>query len=124
MKIYHYHPITKEYIGEGVADESPLEPGVFLIPAYATDIPPKFKEGKATVFNKVWIHVDVEVVADMDVSGTRPSSESEYAKVNRRYNAIASKIEELIEKNKFQKTKIEELTLELETVKNKTNDSK
>lgn len=40
MKIYHYHPEYKYYFGSSDADESPLEPGVFLIPAYATDIEP------------------------------------------------------------------------------------
>lgn len=36
MKIYHYDPITKHYAGEGVADKSPLENEVWLIPANAT----------------------------------------------------------------------------------------
>lgn len=40
MKIYHYHPDTGIYAGEGVADESPLEPGVWLVPANATTNPP------------------------------------------------------------------------------------
>jgi hypothetical protein len=40
MKIYHYHPETGVLLGEGMADESPLEPGVWLIPAYATALKP------------------------------------------------------------------------------------
>lgn len=52
MKIYHYHPECKYYLGYSDADESPLEPGVFLIPAYATDIePPTCTECKIPVFN-------------------------------------------------------------------------
>lgn len=40
MNVYHYHPETGEYVGASEADESPREPGVFLIPAYATETPP------------------------------------------------------------------------------------
>jgi hypothetical protein len=40
MTIYHYHPTYKYYTGSSQADESPLEPGVYLIPAHATDIVP------------------------------------------------------------------------------------
>lgn len=38
--IYHYNPVSGIYSGESVADESPLEEGVFLIPAHATTSPP------------------------------------------------------------------------------------
>jgi hypothetical protein len=52
MKIYNYHIETKHYLGSSNADESPLEPGVFLIPASATKIPPPEPQlNKVHVFN-------------------------------------------------------------------------
>ena len=52
MKIYNYHPEYKYFYCESVADESPLEPGVWLIPAYATEIePPKCKRNQIQIFN-------------------------------------------------------------------------
>ena len=40
MKLYNYDPNSGAYIGETTADESPLEPGVYLVPAAATTTPP------------------------------------------------------------------------------------
>lgn len=40
MKTYHYHPATRRYIYQDIADESPLEPGVFLLPAHSTFVEP------------------------------------------------------------------------------------
>lgn len=40
MRIFQYHPTTGEFMGVGIADESPLEPGVFAVPAHATELQP------------------------------------------------------------------------------------
>jgi hypothetical protein len=60
MKIYHYHPEYKIYLGSSDADESPLEPGVFLIPAHATELElPEYPEGKIPAFNgSSWTLID------------------------------------------------------------------
>lgn len=61
MKIYHLHHETGELLAEGVADESPLEPGVFLIPAHATETaPPAAVAGKSRHFGaNGWEHRDI-----------------------------------------------------------------
>jgi hypothetical protein len=51
MKIYNYNPENGYFVGESLADESPLETGVYLIPAHATEIAaPKATKGKVVVF--------------------------------------------------------------------------
>jgi hypothetical protein len=60
--IYHYHPETGDFLEPSLADPSPLEPDVFLIPAYATDIePPSVQVGQRANFDAVgrtWRVVD------------------------------------------------------------------
>ena len=54
MKIYNYHSKYKNFILESIADESTLEPGIFLIPAYATDIkPPICESNQIQIFNGI-----------------------------------------------------------------------
>lgn len=51
-KIYNFHPATGEYIGEGLADPSPMEPGVWLYPAHSTETaPPAAGPGQAAIFD-------------------------------------------------------------------------
>jgi len=60
MKIYHYHPETKEYIGESEAAKSPLKENVYLIPAFATELAPFLEDGKIPHFeNNQWINKDI-----------------------------------------------------------------
>jgi hypothetical protein len=58
-KVYCFDTVTKEYIGEDIAFESPLEPGVFLIPPNATEkAPPFVGENEVAVFDekiKDWV---------------------------------------------------------------------
>lgn len=52
MKIYHYHPEHNYFISEDLADPSPLEPGVWLIPAHATSVePPSTNDGEVAIFD-------------------------------------------------------------------------
>jgi hypothetical protein len=40
MKTVYQYDRSGLYVGETVADESPLEPGVWLMPALTVDVPP------------------------------------------------------------------------------------
>lgn len=39
-RVYSFHPRTREFAGHELAHESPLEPGVWHVPANATEIAP------------------------------------------------------------------------------------
>lgn len=54
------------FIGTAIADESPLEPGVFLMPAHTVDLPlsslPTCAEHQRLRWNGVWVVEDAPVV--------------------------------------------------------------
>ena len=58
MKIYHYDE-KGFFLWEGVADESPAEPGVYIMPSQTTTKKPlKPKEGTKLQFNgEKWVRV-------------------------------------------------------------------
>ena len=59
MNIYTFDRETGLFTGVSVADESPLEPGVYLIPAFSTDIKPPAEIDKCAVFKDgAWTLVD------------------------------------------------------------------
>ena len=62
MKIYNYNKDTRELISEALATESPLEKGVFLIPANATKKEPlALKSGFAVCFDETsekWEYIE------------------------------------------------------------------
>jgi hypothetical protein len=48
------------FVGFTTADESPLEPGVFLFPARSVDVPtPTVPEGKRAKWNGAWVLEDI-----------------------------------------------------------------
>ena len=52
MEVYIFDPVTHEHLGTTVADESPLEKGVFHLPAHTTEVkPPEAEANKVAVYD-------------------------------------------------------------------------
>ena len=82
MIAYTYNPITMEFVGESSVDESPLEPGVWLMPAYSTEVsPPEFNEATHICYfdkdSSIWKLQDIETepevrkVSEEDILGLK-----------------------------------------------------
>lgn len=72
--VYHRHPVSDALVGTSIADESPLEPGVWLVPAHATltappaAVPSEGKYFKWSAEQDAWTEADV--VADEKLPDT------------------------------------------------------
>lgn len=73
---YAFHPETGEYQGEVVAQESPREPGVLLLPMFATfNAPPPPIPGKRRVISgEDWVYEDMPVEAPPPEPAPLPAS--------------------------------------------------
>lgn len=62
MQIYHYDETSGAYLGSSQAMADPMEPGRWLIPAWATTVEPGAEiEGMEQVFNGTgWVYRDVK----------------------------------------------------------------
>jgi hypothetical protein len=109
LKIYHYHPITKELLCEGKADLSPLDfkygKEVYIIPANATNIePPQRIENKTIIFDGEWKYLEIETIAEADTDNTSPSTGTAFTKVVRLLESVNAELVDvkakLIEKEK------------------------
>jgi hypothetical protein len=60
MKTVYQLDQNGKYIGETIAHESPLEPGIYLIPGGCVETaPPETNKGQVAVWDGVWTLVDV-----------------------------------------------------------------
>lgn len=61
--VYNYNPDTFFYTGEDYAQESPREPGEYLLPAYSTTVkPPPNKDGYVLQFiekENTWKYIEL-----------------------------------------------------------------
>lgn len=80
MQIYNYD-VNGYYVGESVADESPLEPGVYLIPSRATPVaPPPAPAGLTSRWTgDAWVTVIVPISEEAAQEPLRtPEEELDY----------------------------------------------
>lgn len=100
MNIYHYDPETKEYLGVSEADRSPLEPGVWLIPAHATKVKPlDIIDDKMLVFKEdKWVYEDIpEVIVEEVEDHMLPYQRNRWAE----YPSIGDQLDALYKANVF-----------------------
>lgn len=93
MKIWHYCPATSLLLGAGVADPSPLEPDVWLVPAFAaTTPPPDAIEGHEVAYeNGAWVQREIAALPPLEPL-TPPAQQPTKAELMAQLQAIAAQI--------------------------------
>lgn len=93
---YSFQPTTGVFIGVDFAQESPLEPGIFLLPAGATFVePPQVSDRKQAIWGgESWSVQDIPLPPEpAPTIFTKPEPEPEpltWASVRRKRNKILS----------------------------------
>ena len=75
------------FVGPVIADASPLEVGVYLIPAGAVDAPmPTIPEGKLAKWNGQWVFEDIpQPEPEPEPAPLTPEQKAELARAQRRF---------------------------------------
>jgi hypothetical protein len=100
------------YIGETVADESPLEPGVYLLPKGTVVAPtPTIPDGKRAKWEGVWVFEDVPT----PITEPEPPELTYAQKRRREYPPIGDQLDALFHAGVFP----EWMATQIQAVKNK-----
>lgn len=87
MKVYNYHPVTKEFLNESEAQLNPVTKEDYIIPANATEIKPlKNKKGFTICFagnkweykedhrGEIWYYIPENIQKEIDFIGEIPNT--------------------------------------------------
>lgn len=113
MLVYTYNPITGDLVGTSMAEESPLEPGVLLMPAHSTSVsPPEFDPEKEIVYfepeKEIWRKQNIEAETHKKIF-----SDEDIDKLKNELFLVKKKREDVLKKLGLEEKEISILLLNL-----------
>jgi hypothetical protein len=88
MKLVSQLDENNYFVGVTVADESPLEPGVFLIPGGAIDVdPPSIPKNKVARWNNGWEFEEILIVSEPENETISEITKEELEKLKKEFEA-------------------------------------